>query len=62
MNGAWLVETVIVALVLLLIGKLFGIAITFLSFAVSLAVAAALMLVWEFLRRRFADFATKRRR
>ena len=62
MSGAWLVETVIVALVLLLIGKLFGMATTLYAFAACLVLAAALMLFSEFIRRRFTESATKRRR
>jgi len=62
MAGAWLVETIVIALVLLLVGKLYGVAITLYSFAVSLALATALMLLGDFVRRRFAELTKKRRR
>jgi hypothetical protein len=60
LRGAWLVETFIVALVLLLVGKLMGIAITLYAFGGALAAAAALMFLWDFARSRLVRLATKR--
>lgn len=62
MAGARLVATGIIALVLLLIGKLLGIAITLTAFGASLTLAAALTFIWDFVRRRFAEWTKKRRR
>jgi O-antigen/teichoic acid export membrane protein len=62
MAGAWLVETFIVALVLLLVGKLIGIAITLFAIAGALALAVALMLLWDFAWRQRRRLTTKRRR
>lgn len=52
MRGAWIIEVVIVTLVLLLFGKILGIAITMPALLGSLAFALIIMTCAEFLRRR----------
>lgn len=51
MRGAWLVETLIVALVLLLVGKSFGIAITLTAFGAAALLAIVIRLGVAFLRQ-----------
>jgi tellurite resistance protein TehA-like permease len=53
MRGAWIVETLIVALVLLLVGNMLGITITIYAFIGASLLAAAIMLCVNMLRRRY---------
>jgi hypothetical protein len=53
MRGAWFVETLVVALVFLLVGKTLGIAITFYAFLGASLLAVAIMLCANMLRRRY---------
>lgn len=51
MRGAWIVETVILGLILLLVAKYFGIAITHYALIEALLVAAFARLCVDFVRR-----------
>ena len=51
--GAWFVETLIVALILLLVGQAFGLPISTRSFLEAAVLAVIIMLCVEPLRRRF---------
>lgn len=50
-SGAWIVEIMIAALIILLIGKEFGFAITLLHFMAALALASAAVLAIHGIRR-----------
>lgn len=53
MRGAWIVETVILGLILLLVGKYFGIAITHYALGGALLVAALIRFCIDVVRRFF---------
>ena len=55
MRGAWLVRTIVVALVLMLFGKMFGVALSAYAFVTALAIAAAIMLGIDRVRRWYID-------